>query len=383
MSVLFICACCVLVAVATADYSFLTLGDWGGAAISAQDKQNVYAVADQMAKTATDLNPAFIVNTGDNFYWCGIQNTSDSQIQTDFELPYGTQDSLADLDWYSVLGNHEYGYNVQAQIDYSMNNSHWIMPDRYYTKRIEASSEKGVHISFIMLDTSPCVAQYREDDPANWDPCNVDYPTCSLSATDDDFEGSCNFHENIMTQSCDTQWKWFQESLDAVPAGDWLVVIGHHPIDEVNVFDFTSRLQNREGGFSIYLNGHAHTLTQYMIDGKGAYVTSGAGSLVDTPDQMNEITRKKVLGEKEITVDGSIGLLTHSDADTNTDTDKERKLGDSKYNNHTYQTVFNLKVAGFTSHTFNSDFTQLTTNFISYDGENIHSFAVYKDGTFV
>jgi len=39
------------------------------------------------------------------------------------------------------------------------------------------------------------------------------------------------------------------------------------------------------------------------------------------------------------------------------------------YNNHTYQTVFNLKVAGFTTHAFNAEYTLLTTNFVSYTGE--------------
>ena len=47
-------------------FNWMTLGDWGGASISAQDKQNVYAVATQMATTASASDPAFIVNTGDN-----------------------------------------------------------------------------------------------------------------------------------------------------------------------------------------------------------------------------------------------------------------------------------------------------------------------------
>ena len=36
----------------------------------------------------------------------------------------------------------------------------------------------------------------------------------------------------------------------------------------------------RDHGFDLYLNGHVHTLTQYTLDGKGAYVTSGAGAMV-------------------------------------------------------------------------------------------------------
>ena len=51
--------------------SFITLGDWGGAALggdSAYAPKTVDAVAGQMAKTMQELHASFVVNTGDNFY---------------------------------------------------------------------------------------------------------------------------------------------------------------------------------------------------------------------------------------------------------------------------------------------------------------------------
>ena len=39
-------------------------------------------------------------------------------------------------------------------------------------------------------------------------------------------------------------------------------------------------------GFDLYLNGHAHTMSQYTIDGAGAYVTSGAGAMVATSQEV-------------------------------------------------------------------------------------------------
>jgi len=93
----------LLGAVYAAPYSFFTLGDWGGAMLGGQDKQNVYAVAGAMAKLASTAPPQFILNSGDNFYWCGIQNTSDPQIQVDYVLPYADP-AIANLPWYSVLG---------------------------------------------------------------------------------------------------------------------------------------------------------------------------------------------------------------------------------------------------------------------------------------
>jgi hypothetical protein len=340
------------------NYAFITLGDWGGASLGGQDLKNVQSVSVRMAAIAEQANAQFIMNTGDNFYWCGIQNTSDFQIQTDFEKPFLSQSSLQ-IPWYSILGNHEYGYNVSAQIDYARMSDYWVMDDRYYTRRIEAVS--GQFISFIFIDTSPCVSQYRSSSPSGWDPCGTTYPTCSLHSTDDDFEGECQFHQNIIEQDCSVQYEWFVTALAAVPHDDWLIVSGHHPIDEVDEADFTSALQNR--GFSLYLNGHSHALTQYTIDNQGAYVTSGAGSLVNTPDQSRGVTLLKVDGQ-DISLPAEVGGEV-TGASTS----------------HSYQTVYNKKVAGFTLHTFASDFSYLVTDFVDYTGAVIHSFKVYKNGT--
>jgi len=266
-------------------YTFLSIGDWGGAAIGTTSsftaKKNVYAVASAMAKTAAEIDPNFIISTGDNFYWCGIQNTSDFQVATDWLNPYN--DAALNLPWYTVLGNHEYGYNVSAQIDLGTKYNNWNLDDRYYTKRIEITS--SVAISFVFIDTSPCVQEYRSTSKSGWDPCGSDYPTCSLTNTPgDDFEGPCKFHENIVAQDCSAQLAWFKNAMSSIPDDDWVVVVGHHPIVEVDVADFTTVLEDH--GFDLYLNGHAHTLTQYTVDGSGAYVTTGAGSLVNTDDQI-------------------------------------------------------------------------------------------------
>ena len=85
------------------------------------------------------------VNTGDNFYWCGIQNATDPQIHSDFELPYADP-SLASLQWYSILGNHEYGYNSQAEIDYAMINDRWIMPSRYVPVSVPSRKVLCLHL---------------------------------------------------------------------------------------------------------------------------------------------------------------------------------------------------------------------------------------------
>ena len=288
-----------------------------------------------------------------------IRNTSDPQIQNDYITPYMGYSSLNDVKWYSALGNHEYGYNVQAQLDYTKDSPTWFLPARYYTTRIALSGNN--YLTLLFLDTSPCVNDYRSNNPDNWDPCMTEYPTCSQSNNDDDFEGPCLFHQNILAQDCSVQYNWLKTTLQGVPPSDWLIVVGHHPIDECDVKDLTSVLQQH--GFSLYLNGHAHTLTQYTIDGTGAYVTTGAGAMVNTLDQNHPITNAKV---NNLPVDEK---LFQSMGKTST--------------GHSYQTIWNQKVAGFTLHTFNSDFTQLTTTFLDYNGNNIHEFVVNKAGKII
>lgn len=333
----------------SANYSFLSLGDWGGAALPSPHPQTVNDVAQQLAKTAQESNSKFLVNTGDNFYWCGIQNTSDFQIGVDFIKPYA--DQVLSFDWYGVLGNHEYGYNVSAQIDLSNRIPNWIMDDRYYTRRVKVATD--VYISFIFIDTSPCIKEYRSSSKKGWDPCGSEYPTCSLvSDPDDQFEGPCKFHPQIIEQDCGKQFTWFQNALSNVDTNDWLIVVGHHPADEIDVEDFTSALQKR--GIDLYLNGHAHTLTHYIVDGKGYYVTTGAGAMVPTDDQFPTTPGK---------------YRTHS---------KVHGFDLPKYNNHTYKQIWNGRVAGFTRHTFNSDYSKLTTDYITYKGDIVHSFTQTK-----
>ena len=375
---------------------FLAIGDWGASALDdPQYSRNTNAVAATLAETARRHGAEFIVNTGDCFYWCGIQNTSDFQIAVDWEQPYNLE-GLKGLPWYGVLGNHEYGYNVSAVLDYASLNPAWVMDGRYYRRRVALhdirsgtgdSGGRRQFLSFVFIDTSPCVRQYRSEDDAGWDPCGAEYPHCSptsdddVSHQDDDFEGPCRFHDNIVAQDCARQLAWFRAALAAVPEDDWLVVVGHHSADEVNVEDFASVM--RERGVDLYLNGHAHMLAQYTVGGAGAFATSGAGSMVDTADQTDGAMLAKKSDcsnrHRRATASGTTasgGDDGHESKGSNPRGGSAGVVGNSGHNR--YQTVWCEIVAGFTRHTFSDDFQSLTTDFVDYAGNVIRSFTVQR-----
>ena len=72
--------------IAAASVEFLSVGDWGSASLGGYHLHNAAGTAAAM-KTyiSNDVSGVeFILNTGDNFYYCGIQNTSDPQITEDY-----------------------------------------------------------------------------------------------------------------------------------------------------------------------------------------------------------------------------------------------------------------------------------------------------------
>ena len=94
---------------------FFVLGDWG------EQSAAVARVGASMAHDAsTNGVPDFIVSLGDNFYPAGVRSTSDRQFQkTWYEQLVGPYPLLHHVPWKVVLGNHDYGGNVKAQLDFT------------------------------------------------------------------------------------------------------------------------------------------------------------------------------------------------------------------------------------------------------------------------
>jgi tartrate-resistant acid phosphatase type 5 len=323
------------------DINILSVGDWGSAALGGYHLRNAENTADAMKIYASEYKPKLVLNTGDNFYYCGIHNISDPQISVDYVNLFGN----LSLPWYNALGNHDYGFNPDAQLELNQTIPEWIMDNRYYHSRIILHSDNNINttsvvLNIIVLDTNPCINDYRGDDRAKWDPCSIQYPTCSP------VPGECLFHENILAQDCKTQLDWFNATLSNIPLNEWVFVIGHHKADEINTEDFQTLLNDDR--VHLYLNGHNHNLEYYSIDGQAKYITTGAGGMV-------------IIGEN-----GHPNVKLHEES------------SEFKHRNHYFKSIWSKVTTGFSSHTFTDYGNKVKTDFWDVNQNVLHSFVITR-----
>ncbi|XP_027917380.1 purple acid phosphatase 8-like isoform X2 [Vigna unguiculata] len=127
--------------------SLLVIGDWGRKGAYNQSK-----VAFQMGAIGQQLNIDFVISTGDNFYDSGLTGIDDPAFDDSFTKIY-TSSSLNNQ-WYSVLGNHDYRGDVEAQLSPVLTNhdKRWICL-RSFIVNAEVAE-------FFFVDTTPFVDKY-------------------------------------------------------------------------------------------------------------------------------------------------------------------------------------------------------------------------------
>ena len=92
-------------------------------------------IAELMGTMAEEIDPEFVVATGDIHHFEGVRSVNDPLWMTNYELIYSHPELM--IDWFPVLGNHEYRGNTQAVLDYTNISRRWTMLARYYTKAFE------------------------------------------------------------------------------------------------------------------------------------------------------------------------------------------------------------------------------------------------------
>ncbi|WP_418697156.1 metallophosphoesterase [Bacteroides sp.] len=212
-------------------------------------------IAELMGTMAEEVGPEFVLATGDIHHFEGVQSVNDPLWMTNYELIYTHPELM--IDWFPVLGNHEYRGNTQAVLDYSNVSRRWTMPARYYTKTFE---KKGATLRVVWVDTAPMIDKYRNDSESYPDACKQDYQQ---------------------------QLAWVDSVLTAAKE-DWVIVAGHHPIyaetpkDESERRDMQARLDPilRKHKVDMYICGHIHNFQHVRKPGSNIdYITNSAGSL--------------------------------------------------------------------------------------------------------
>ena len=212
-------------------------------------------IADMMGEMAEIVGPECVFAAGDVHHFEGIRSVNDPLWMTNYELIYKHPELM--IDWFPMLGNHEYRGNTQAVLDYTNVSRRWSMPARYYTKTFE---DEGTTVRFVMIDTTPLIDKYRKDTKT--------YP-------------------DVCQQDMDKQLNWLDSVLTSAKE-DWVIVIGHHPIyaetpkSDTERTDLQQRLDPilRKHNVDIYASGHIHNFQHIKMPGnKIDYVVNSSASL--------------------------------------------------------------------------------------------------------
>ncbi len=212
-------------------------------------------IAELMGTMGEEIGPEFVIAAGDVHHFEGVRSIHDPLWMTNFELVYSHPELM--IDWFPVLGNHEYRGNTQAVIDYTNVSRRWTMPARYYTRAFE---EKGITVRVVWLDTAPLIDKYRND--------TATYP-------------------DAYRQNMNLQLAW-ADSVLAAAKEDWVIVVGHHPIyaetpkDASERSDLQARLDPvlKKHNVDMYICGHIHNFQHIRQAGsKIDYIVNSSASL--------------------------------------------------------------------------------------------------------
>ena len=213
-------------------------------------------IAELMGVMAEEIGPECVIAAGDVHHFDGVQGVDDPLWMTNYELIYSHPELM--IDWFPVLGNHEYRGNTQAVMDYSNVSRRWNMPNRYYTKVYE---EDGTSVRLVMVDTTPFMNKYREDKDK--------YP-------------------DAFKQDNAKQLAWVDSVLTSAKE-DWIIVVGHHPIyaettkaerERLDMQQTLGKLLCKHKQVAMYLCGHIHNFQHLQVKGSSIdYVVNSSASL--------------------------------------------------------------------------------------------------------
>ena len=221
-------------------------------------------IAERMGEMEEVTGFEFIAALGDVHHFEGVASVNDPLWMTNYELVYSHPELM--VEWFPILGNHEYRGNSQAVLDYSKVSRRWCMPARYYTKVFEV--EDGVTIRLVFIDTAPLIDKYREE--------SDQYP-------------------DVCKQDMQRQLAWI-DSVLTVNKATWTVVMGHHPMyaqtskDDIERENLQERLNPilKKHHVDMYIAGHIHNFQHIrQKDSDIDYIVNSSASLSRNVEPMD------------------------------------------------------------------------------------------------
>jgi len=214
---------------------------------------------------------------GDNFYQSGIPtNAHDPRFQETFEDVF-TAESLLNIPFYFVAGNHDWEGNVSAEIAYSKYSNRWKYPDYFYNEMwtIKGSDNVDRTLELVMIDT--VMLSGTTQDVEYCEIYDIPASDCVLLP-----KGPASIDDAM------TQWKWIDQTL-RTSKSDFLIVAGHYPVWSIGEHGPTPELVAAlrplliDYNVTLYLDGHDHSM-QYLQENDYpnlGYVVTGAAHICD------------------------------------------------------------------------------------------------------
>ena len=213
-------------------------------------------IAELMGRMGETIGPKCVIATGDIHHFNGVASVNDPLWTTNYEQIYSHPELM--IDWFPVLGNHEYRGNAQAVLDYGQISRRWMMPSRYYTK---VFNKKGLSLRVVFIDTTPLINRYRKE-----------YTT----------------YPDARKQNDVAQLQWLDETLRNAHE-DWVIVVGHHPIyaetskpqeERDDMQKKVLPLLHKYNNVALYACGHIHNFQHIRkSNDKIDYVVNSSASL--------------------------------------------------------------------------------------------------------
>ncbi|CAE8603429.1 unnamed protein product, partial [Polarella glacialis] len=249
---------------------------------------------------ARNLNPDYVLNVGDNFYWGGVETSCGRNPDVEgfafeqwgpiYEHMYKGP-GLDKKPWLGVLGNHDYGgYSFTAAWDESIrytwgagaidSSGRWMTPAQYWQVLVHY---RGFSVDYYFMDTN-VYDTWQITQQMNHNICGELHNKPHANCTETGGPRSLSACNSWFTDLWDLQVTWIEQQLNKSTA-DWQVVVTHFPPE----YDpkFWSSLSQRHG-IDLIIAGHRHyqmvraaeddsneiTGTAVIISGGGGGITS-------------------------------------------------------------------------------------------------------------